>query len=78
MTVKVFQAGDDVYLTGAGQTPCLRWYRDGERWRSEPAQLPDGAVDTQPDGVPDDLREELLAFIVRANAVGAGQRALGN
>jgi len=44
MTVRVYTAGEDVYLTGAGQTPCLRWHRDGERWLSEPADLPEEAI----------------------------------
>ena len=52
MSVRLYQHAEDIYLTGAGATPCLRWYRDAGRWM-------------------DDLREELLAFVVRASAMGA-------
>ena len=33
--------------------------------------LPDPATSVTVDEVPDDLREELLAFVVRAEAMGA-------
>ena len=70
MGVRVYSHGDDVYLTGAGSTGCLRWSRVDGRWHCAPAQLPDGAESAGPEAVPDDLREELLAFITRAAAMG--------
>ena len=38
---------------------------------AEPVDLPDPATSVNVDEVPDDLREELLAFVVRASAMGA-------
>lgn len=78
MSVRVFRDREDVYLTGAGSTPCLRWERVDGRWRSLPADLPDDAERIGPDDVPGDLREELLAFVVRADAMGAAARTFGN
>jgi hypothetical protein len=72
MSVRVFRNAEDVYLTGAGNTPCLRWERVDGRWRSLPADLPDDAERIGPDDVPGDLREELLAFVVRAPPRGGG------
>ncbi|MFP6589739.1 MAG: hypothetical protein VCE12_04370 [Candidatus Latescibacterota bacterium] len=71
MSVRLYQHAEDIYLTGAGATPCLRWYRDAGRWMAEPVDLPDPATSVTVDEVPDDLREELLAFVVRASAMGA-------
>jgi|TARA_B100001964_G_C14172280_1_gene572067 hypothetical protein len=73
VAVRLYQIAENFYLIGAGTTPCLRWYRDAGRWMSEPTQLPQPAASVALDEVPDDLREELLAFVVRADAMGASQ-----
>lgn len=78
MAVRVYEDNGAVYLTGAGQTPCLRWQRQEGRWLSEPVPLPDSATDLAIADIPDDLREELLAFVVRADAMGAASQAFGN
>ena len=63
MSVRLYQHAEDIYLTGAGATPCLRWYRDAGRWMAEPVDLPDPATSVTVDEVPDDLREELFASL---------------
>lgn len=78
MSVRVYQQGDDVYLTGAGAVPCLRWHREEGHWRSEPVDLPKAAQTISVEQIPDDLREELLAFVVRADAMGAATQSSGN
>lgn len=78
MSARVYRHGQDVYLTGAGATPCLCWRRAGDQWLSCPAKLPDGAQPTAIADLPGDLQEELLAFAARADAMGAAARQLGN
>ena len=78
MSVRIYQHGGDISLTGAGTTPCLRWSEEQGRWRSQPAELPEQAERLTPENVPDDLREELLAFVTRADAMGAAMTQFGN
>ena len=80
MSVRIYELAGDIYLTGAGTTPCLRWYRDVDCWLTEPADLPKPAQSLSADQVPDDLREELLAFVVRAETMGGamGPTQYGN
>jgi hypothetical protein len=78
MSVQLYQLVDDVYLTGAGATPCLRWHRQDGSWLSEPAELPESATKLHIDQVPEDLREELMAFVVRADAMGGNTQQFGN
>jgi len=78
MSIRIYQLDGDIYLTGAGATPCLRWYRQDEHWCSEPAQLPPQVDNVSPEQIPADLREELLAFVVRADAMGPAATQSGN
>ena len=72
MALRVYRHESDIFLTGAGATGCLRWHRGDDGWRCTPAALPEGAETIGPDAVPEDLREELLAFATRAEAMGQG------
>ncbi len=74
----LYEYAGDIYLTGAGATPCLRWHCDDDSWLSEPAKLPASASTITAEEVPDSLREELLAFVVRADAMGASTSQFGN
>jgi hypothetical protein len=78
MAARVHCHSEVYYLTGAGATPCVAWRREGERWISAPASLPAEAEGVAVEDVPDDLREELLAFATRAEVMGATAQQLGN
>ena len=78
MSVQLYQLVDDVYLTGAGVTPCMRWHRKEGRWMSEPSELPESATKLHIDQVAEDLWEELMAFVVRADAMGGNAQQFGN
>lgn len=69
--LQIYQKGEAYYLVGAGATPCLRWARDRDRWLPEPSELPPAAIAVEIGRLPTELREELLAFAARADAMGA-------
>lgn len=78
MSIRVYQQDTDVFLTGAGAVPCMRWRRSEGVWHSEPTDLPPTVQSISVEQIPDDLREELLAFVVRADAMGAAAQPSGN
>ena len=78
MSIRVYQQDADVFLTGAGAVPCMRWRRSESVWQSEPADLPTTAQSISVEQIPNDLREELLAFVARADAMGAAAQPSGN
>ncbi len=58
--------------------PDLAWYREQDRWASKPEALPTWAESITVVELPDDLREELLAFVARAEVMGTGRLDSGN
>ncbi len=78
MSIRIYQGDGDIYLTGVGTLPCLRWYLQDARWRSEIAPLPAQVDRVTPEQIPEDLREELLAFAARAEAMGPAATQFGN
>ena len=78
MAAHVYRHGHRFYLTGAGVTTCVGWRRQGEAWVSSPEGLPEGAEKVAFHDLPEELREELLAFAARAEVMGAAVRQLGN
>lgn len=78
MAARVYRHGDRFYLTGAGAITCVGWRRQGQEWVSSPESLPDGAQKAAFESLPEELREELLAFAARAEVMGAAVRQLGN
>ena len=78
MAARVYRHGEHFYLTGAGATTCVGWRRQGREWVSSPESLPDGAQKIAFENLPEELREELLAFAARAEVMGAAVRQLGN
>ena len=56
----------------------MAWYREQDRWASKPEALPAGAESITVVELPDDLREELLAFVARAEVMGTGRLDSGN
>ena len=78
MSIRIYRCDGDIYLTRVGTLPCLRWYLHDERWRSQVAPLPAQVDRVTPEQIPDDLREELLAFVARAEAMGPAATLFGN
>lgn len=69
-TLEIYDAGGDYYLRLAGSTGALRWScRDGD-WRAAPEKLPAGLQRVELPDLPPPLREEILAFAARAEAIG--------
>ncbi len=78
MAASVSQHGETYYLSGVAGVPDLGWYRDGDHWASRPEAKPaDATIVTLP-ALPPDLREELLAFVARAEAMGPANWDSGN
>ena len=62
---------NSIYLrTGGG---VLHWRQVEGAWIAERVELPAGATPIGFDVVPDDLREEIIAAVVRTKAVGVGR-----
>ena len=78
VAARVYRHGDRFYLTGAGATSCVGWHREGGEWVSAPDAVPAGAERVGIEDLPEELREELLAFATRAEVMGAAARQLGN
>ncbi|MBT4613390.1 MAG: hypothetical protein HOM68_19580 [Gemmatimonadetes bacterium] len=74
----IHREGEAYYLGGVVGVPDLCWRREADRWVSAPAALPSGAQKVTVQELPDDLREELLAFVARAQAMGSGRLDSGN
>lgn len=78
MSVSLSQHGGAYYVSGVGTLPDLCWYRDGDQWLSRPEARPSGAESVEATQLPHDLREELLAFIARAEVMGPSRWDSGN
>ncbi len=61
---------DSVYLQIGGSV--LHWRQIEGAWIAERVELPAAATPIGFDAVPDDLREEIVAAVVRTKAVGMG------
>lgn len=62
---------ESAFYSRAG-SGVLRWKRQDGGWVAERGALPDDALGIEFDVLPDDLREEVIAAAVRAQAVGMG------
>ncbi len=78
MAVSLSRHGETYYLGGVPGVPDLAWYREQDRWASKPEALPTGAESITVVELPGDLREELLAFVARAEVMGIGRLDSGN
>jgi hypothetical protein len=74
----IHRHGEAYYLVGVAGLPDLCWRRDADRWVSAPEVHPSTAQTVTIQELPADLREELLAFVARAQAMGAGRMDSGN
>ncbi len=66
------------YLIGVASIPDLAWRREQDRWLSRAEKPPAEAETITVQELPDDLREELLAFVARAEAMGINRWDSGN
>ena len=78
MAVSLSQLGTTYYLSGVPGVPDLGWVREDDQWTSRPEACPADAETIQVQQLPDDLREELLAFVARAEAMGPARWDTGN
>ena len=78
MAASLSQHGEMFYLCGVAGVPDLGWYREGDHWVSRPEALPAEATPVTLPALPPDLREELLAFVARAEAMGPARWSTGN
>ena len=62
---------NSIYLRTGGSV--LHWRQVEGAWVAERTELPAGAAHIGFDVVPDDLREEIIAAVVRTEAVGVGR-----
>ena len=70
MAFEILRAGVQFFVRRSATTGAICWQYKEERWVGEPATIPPGAVAVALDELPPDLREELLAFVARAEALG--------
>lgn len=70
MKVELLADDADYYVRLAGSGGALRWYRHDDGWASCSASVPPGLRVVDFDALPADLREEVLAFLARAEALG--------
>ncbi len=74
--MKLFKSDDGESIFSRVGSSVLCWRRVDSEWIAERSELPTGAREVAFDAVPDDLREEVMAAAVRAQAIGGGQNAL--
>ncbi|MEW6752857.1 MAG: hypothetical protein AB1505_18040 [Candidatus Latescibacterota bacterium] len=70
MRVEVFASAGEYYIRLPGGSGALRWHWQGDHWTSCRARVPADASATELDVLPSDLREEVLAFLARSEALG--------
>lgn len=62
-------SADGVYFARLGGGAVMAWRRVGEGWSKGQAELPDNAAKIDFETLPQELREEVLAVLARAEAV---------
>ena len=70
MGIEVFRHGHLYFVRKSARTIAICWEMKDGRWVNEPASLPAESVAVPFADLPGDLREELLAFVARAEALG--------
>ena len=78
MAIEVFGLGAAYYIRKRATQRVVKWFQDGERWNSESTSLPANSTLLAFDELPADLREEILAFVARAEALGNQVWSSGN
>ena len=71
MRIEIYSGqGDEYYIRLPGSAGALRWQRQEDCWTSQRGALPDDAQRLEFGRLPQDLQEEVLAFVTRAEAMG--------
>lgn len=68
MATALFNDAGAYFARLSGGT-VLRWCQDGEGWTKDRTELPAGATQIGFAALPEELREEVLAVLARAEAV---------
>ena len=71
MGIEVFQHGERFFVRKSATTKAISWEMKAGRWVNEPAALPEASASVPFAELPEDLREEMLAFVARAEALGS-------
>jgi hypothetical protein len=70
MGIEVFRHGERFFVRKSTATKAISWVMKEGRWVNEPAALPEESASVSFAELPGDLREEMLAFVARAEALG--------
>ncbi len=71
MGIEVFRNGDRYFVRKSAATAkAICWKMKDGRWVNEPEPLPAESVPVPFAELPGELREEMLAFLARAEALG--------
>ena len=71
MRIEIFSDGESFYVRPPGSPAAVRWFRRDEGWASVREKPPGRAREVEFAELPDDLKEEILAFVARAEAMGS-------
>jgi len=73
VSMRIYAHEEVFYTRGLSRVGCLAWTLEGDQWVRDAGEVPAGAGEVTIQDVPDSLREELLAFAARAEAMpGSG------
>ena len=70
MAIEVFRHGSRYFVRKSAATRAICWEIKDGRWINAPETLPEESVPIPFADLPGDLREEMLAFLARAEALG--------
>ena len=70
MDLQAYRDGAEYYLCRPGGREGVRWRLQAEDWTASSARVPAEATPVELAALPPELREEVLAFAVRAAAMG--------
>lgn len=70
MNIEIFAGEGDFYIRLPGGSMALRWFCEAGNWINAKEKPPDRAQRVEFGDLPGELREEILAFVARAEAMG--------
>jgi hypothetical protein len=69
MVLEIFADETSYYVRRHPNPEVMRWFRQGDRWISARERMPARCTRLDFADLPADLQEEVLAFLVRAEAM---------
>ena len=78
MKTEAFFDGESYYVRGPKTALPLCWSRRPEGWSMQRQSLPAAAERVELGDLPADLKEEVLAFLARAQTVGPSMWSMSN